>query len=92
MERNPSATDGAILLQGKGDDGGGAGGDGGGAGGAGGDGGGDYFGGAGGTGGGDDDHDGDDLPYGRCYIKSSLTGTMIEFPGTESGPKPCKAG
>ena len=85
MERNPSATDGAILLQGKGDDGGGAGSDGGG----------DYCGGAGGaggTGGGDDDHDGDDLPYGRCYIKSSLTGTMIEFPGTESGPKPCKAG
>ena len=83
MERNPSATDGAILLQGKGDDGGGAGGDGGG----------DYCGGAGGgAGGGDDDHDGDDLPYGRCYIKSSLTGTMIEFPGTESGPKPCKAG
>ena len=88
MVRNPSATDGAILLQGKGDDGGGAGGDGGGdyCGGAGG------AGGAGGTGGGDDDHDGDDLPYGRCYIKSSLTGTMIEFPGTESGPKPCKAG
>ena len=25
----------------------------------------------------------------RCYIKSSLTGPMIEFPGTESGPKPC---
>ena len=85
MVRNPSATDGAILLQGKGDDGGGAGGDGSG----------DYCGGAGGAGGtgsGDDDHDGDDLPYGRCYIKSSLTGTMIEFPGTESGPKPCKAG
>ena len=26
----------------------------------------------------------------RCYIKSSLTGSMIEFPGTSSGPKPCK--
>ena len=26
----------------------------------------------------------------RCYIKSSLTGPMVEFPGTESGPKPCK--
>ena len=32
----------------------------------------------------------DDLCFGRCYIKSSLTGTMVEFPGTESGPKPCK--
>ena len=27
----------------------------------------------------------------RCYIKSSLTGPMVEFPGTESGPKPCKS-
>jgi len=28
-------------------------------------------------------------PAKRCYIKSSLTGPMVEFPGTESGPKPC---
>jgi len=28
-------------------------------------------------------------PAKRCYIKSSLKGRMIEFPGTESGPKPC---
>ena len=27
----------------------------------------------------------------RCYLKSSLTGPMVEFPGTESGPKPCKS-
>ena len=38
----------------------------------------------------DDDGFNDDLCYNRCYIKSSLTGTMVEFPGTESGPKPCK--
>ena len=38
----------------------------------------------------DDDGFNDDLCYDRCYIKSSLTGTMVEFPGTESGPKPCK--
>ena len=45
----------------------------------------------------DDDHDDDDnvnyeifpLFPTRCYIKSSLTGPLIEFPGTESGPKPC---
>merc|ERR1719222_796512 len=30
-------------------------------------------------------------PAKRCYIKSSLTGPMVEFPGTESGPKPCKS-
>ena len=25
----------------------------------------------------------------RCYIKSSLKGTIVEFPGTESGLRPC---
>ena len=37
----------------------------------------------------DGNDDDDDLSPPRCYIKSSLTGPMVEFPGTESGPKPC---
>merc|ERR1711909_74963 len=28
-------------------------------------------------------------PAKRCYIKSSLTGTRVDFGGTESGLKPC---
>jgi len=28
-------------------------------------------------------------PAKRCFIKSSLTGPMIEYKGTASGPKPC---
>jgi len=37
------------------------------------------------------DNEVDDEDDCRCYIKSSLTGPLIEFPGTESGPKPCES-
>jgi len=29
------------------------------------------------------------LPKKMCYLKTTLAGNLIEFPGAESGPKPC---